>query len=110
MATKKQPVRLYTKGVVLGYRRSHRHQKPQWSLLRIEGVKERKEVDFYLGKRVAYIYRAKKERHDSTIRVIWGRVAKPHGNGGVVRARFRTNLPPKAQGATVRVMLYPSRV
>jgi len=105
-----QPVRLYSKGVVLGARRSHHHEKPQWSLVRIEGVKDRKSTDFYLGKRVAYIYRAKKEIKGTKIRVIWGRVAKAHGNTGVVRARFRNNLPPKAQGATVRVMLYPSKI
>ena len=91
--------------------------------MKIEGVQTRAAAKQYLGKRVAYIYKAKlakprtsKRNFEGKLggvtryRVIWGRIARPHGNGGTVRARFRTNIPPKAFGAQCRVMLYPSRI
>eukprot|EP01127_Copromyxa_protea_P009868 TRINITY_DN2359_c0_g1_i2.p1 TRINITY_DN2359_c0_g1~~TRINITY_DN2359_c0_g1_i2.p1 ORF type:complete len:112 (+),score=25.22 TRINITY_DN2359_c0_g1_i2:91-426(+) len=107
----KQPVRLYVKATVLGYRRSLVDQYPQWSLLKLEGVNQKADTEFYLGKRVAYVYRAtKKDKSGSNIRVVWGRIAKAHGTSGVVRARFRKNLPPQSFGNQARVMLYPSRV
>lgn len=34
---------------------------------------------FYLGKKVAYVYRGHKEIRGTKIRVIWGRVTRPHG-------------------------------
>ena len=62
-----------------------------------------------MGKRVAYIYKATVSQQGSKYRTIWGRIAKAHGNKGVVMAKFEPNLPAKAMGATLRVQLYPQR-
>lgn len=43
------------------------------------------------------------------MQTIWGRISTTHGNTGAVLARFNTNLPPRAIGATLRVMLFPQR-
>lgn len=34
---------------------------------------------FYLGKKVAFVYRAHREIRGTKIRVIWGKVTRPHG-------------------------------
>jgi len=117
-------LRLYTNASILGYRRSMVNQYPNQSLLRIEGVTSKKDTQFYLGKRVAYIYKGQTKRKVTGLqgkergmgvkftrtRVIWGRISKAHGSSGVVRARFQKNLTPRAMGDRVRVMLYPSRI
>ena len=101
--------RLYTKAVFTGFKRGKTTQHEQFALLKIKGVSDKKDTSFYFGKRVAYIFKAKNTRRNTKFRVIWGRVVKSHGNNGSVRAQFARNLPPKAMGAQLRVMLYPNR-
>jgi len=110
LAKQNKITRLYVKGTVLGYKRGQNNQYPNTSLVKIQGVDTKEEVDFYLGKKMAYVYRAQTAKNGSKFRVIWGKVRRAHGVKGVVRCRFTHNLPPKSFGARVRVMLYPSNI
>lgn len=94
----------------MSYTRTRKHNNPSVSLVKVEGVSTPQEAQFYLGKRVAYVYRTSKEVRGSKIRVIWGKLTRTHGNNGVVRANFRNNLPAKTFGASVRIFLYPSNI
>ncbi|GAB2211147.1 hypothetical protein Droror1_Dr00016439 [Drosera rotundifolia] len=89
-------VRLYVRGSILGYKRSKSNQYPNTSLIQIEGVNTKEEGTWYQGKRMAYIYKAKTKKKGTHYRCIWGKVIRPHGNSGVVRAKFKSNLPPRS--------------
>ncbi|CAA9988447.1 60S ribosomal protein L35ae, putative [Plasmodium knowlesi strain H] len=103
-------VRLYEKGVILGYKRSQRNQDPNFALISIRNVHTKKHAQFYVGKRVAYVYRTNKHHDGVKIKCIWGKVCRTHGNSGVIRAKFKTNIPPKAFGDRVRILMYPSNI
>ena len=103
--------RLWVKGVFVGYIGGKKNQHEQTALVKLQNVNAKEDTAFYLGKRLAYIYKASKaDKGGSKYRVIWGKVTRAHGNSGTVRAKFNKNLPPQAMGRRVRCMLYPSNV
>ncbi|CAL9132655.1 unnamed protein product [Musa textilis] len=119
-------VTLYVRGTMLGYKRqveigfaisTFSNQYENTSPVQIEGVNTKEEVAWYCGKRMAHIYKAKTKKKGTQYRCIWGKVARPHGNSGVVRAKFKSNLPPKSMArftsmlcGRVRVFIYPSNI
>ena len=73
--------------------RGRRNTYHHTALLKIDGANESKSSSFYLGKKVAYIYKAQSLKSGSKFRVVWGKVMRVHGSNGVVRAKFARNLP-----------------
>ncbi|XP_051912552.1 60S ribosomal protein L35a-like [Hippocampus zosterae] len=108
---KRAPVRLWAKGKFVGFRRSKVQQNTNQCLVRVAGLADRKDASYYFGKRLVYIYKATTKTHKEKhgYRTIWGRICRAHGNGGTVVARFNTNLPSRAIGSTLRIMMYPQR-
>ena len=47
--------------------------------MKIENVNTDKETNYYLGKRVVYIYKAPTKKEGTKFRTIWGKICKAHG-------------------------------
>lgn len=65
------------------------------------GVNAMEDVAWYAGWPVAYIYKAKVKKNGTHYRCIWGKVTRPRGNSGVVRVKFKYNLPPRSMVSIV---------
>lgn len=80
-------------------------------MFQIEGCRKKEHGQFYVGKRCAYVFKAKtrvavpqKPALKTRVRAIWGKVTRLHGSSGAVRARFRKNLPGHAMGQRIRIV------
>lgn len=76
--------RLYVRARHTSFERGKRRSNPNISHLELEGVQTKKDAAFYLGKKVAYIYRAHKEVRGTKLRVIWGSIRRCHGKHTVL--------------------------
>ena len=67
-------VKLYVKGSIMGYKRSKVNQHSHTSLIKIDNVNDKCDTEFYLGKRIEFIYKAKTAKKGTFFRCIWGKV------------------------------------
>ena len=82
------------------------NQDPNQALVHIEGCNDTTGAKFYLGKKVILVRKAQTKKDNSRYRTLWGKVIATHGKNGVVRAKFKSNLPAAAMGEKVRVLLH----
>jgi large subunit ribosomal protein L35Ae len=83
------------KGTVINYRTGRHTQNPHQMLIRPEGVEDRAGAEKLAGKKVVWKSPAGKE--------LTGTITSPHGNKGMVRARFERGLPGQAVGTEVEI-------
>jgi large subunit ribosomal protein L35Ae len=83
------------KAIVVQFRRGRRTVKPKHFLIEVEGIDSKEKAEKLVGKIVSWTSTGKEPK------VISGKVAKAHGNNGVIRAIFEKGLPGQAIGTEV---------
>lgn len=83
-------------GKILSYRRGRQTQNVNQVLIELDNVDSREKAKEFLNKKVAWTSPSGKE--------IKGEIIGLHGNKGIVRAKFETNLPGQAFTTRVQVI------
>lgn len=84
------------KARVLSYRRGRHVQHTNQLLLAVKDVASRPSAAGFVGRKVVW-----KSKSGKTIQ---GKIASPHGNNGVMRARFSKGLPGEVLGKDIEIL------
>jgi len=80
---------------VLNFRQGRHTQQTNQVLLSVRDVASRESAAALVGKKV--------QIRTASGKLILGKVASPHGNSGVLRARFRNGVPASALGKEAEI-------
>jgi large subunit ribosomal protein L35Ae len=83
-------------GLITGYRRGGNRQINTHMLLKFEGYNSDKAAAQLIGKTVVWLSPAGKR--------LKGKILRPHGRNGVVRAKFEHGLPGDAIGGKITIV------
>jgi large subunit ribosomal protein L35Ae len=86
---------MFMNAKVLNFRQGRHTQKTNQILLSVRDVTDRKGAAKLVGKKVVLKTKSGKE--------IVGKVASPHGNSGVLRARFSRGVPGDFLGKEIEI-------
>jgi large subunit ribosomal protein L35Ae len=84
--------------VIMNFRRGRHTQRTNQFLLGVDGVDSKAKASRYIGRRVVWTSPGAAKKR------IYGKITKPHGNSGVLRARFSSGLPGTALGTKVDIL------
>ena len=85
------------KARIIQFRRGRKTYKPKHFLIEIPSCNTKEKAEKFVGKQVEWKSPGKQGK------IIKGKIAKAHGNKGVVRAIFEKGLPGQAIGTEVEV-------
>jgi large subunit ribosomal protein L35Ae len=93
----------YEKGIIMGFKRSLKHQNVSKVRIKINKVKNQDISKNYLGKKIFYILDIQSKK-----KIIWGKIISYHGRSGGFIAKFKKNLPPICFSSNIYITMFPS--
>jgi len=84
-------------GMILSYRRGRRHQRPNQTLVEVNGYDTREKANELIGKKTVFKTSAKQPRE------IKGEITRVHGGKGVVIARWEKGMPGQSFNKKVEI-------